>query len=614
MKQSKQKMVKARIYGLIVAVVAGSAAVLEAQDANQKAPPVHITVPLAADDRPKVFISNVGSETDRVVGKGLSFTGGPGQAYNKFYTAVQSSGQYHLVGSPAEADFVFEIRYTNPIETVRDWADRDDPPSNHHFPHGQQMVDYYVPHPQARLVISDPRTHGVHGVFTEFVELGHSQQEQNANFAFAIKLLVGHAASVLGRSPISGDVPNLANAPPTPPQIPSAKTVFIANAAPSVSTYNHFYAMMEKWGGYQLSPGTDGADLILELSAEPQLRVTILDPQTGVILWGFTPDMGSAILKRNSQKNVDQALAGIVRDIANFSGHPVLASYTPPAAKDTASSPDAPIPPQLSTAKKVFISNAGGEPLNDGKHRPLQPYNAFYATMKGWARFELVPTPADADLVLQVSVALSEPLILRLTILDSRTQATLWELDQDIHSDQTLRGSFAEKKDLDKATAALVTSLARLTGHPDAQITVRSDTQPTPPLSIGSDIRKVFISRPREESDFFEKNAPDQLYETLEADVRSWGRYELTTPGDADVILEPSSSDDQVRLTHRVRLTIRDTKTRHILWTFVRPVKIAFFNDSAIENYKVAMGLLVDDLRRVTSLADQDATKTAENH
>jgi hypothetical protein len=249
----------------------------------------------------------------------------------------------------------------------------------------------------------------------------------------------------------------------------------------------------------------------------------------------------------------------------------------------------------------------------------VQPYNTFYATMKSWARFKVVPTPAEADLVFQISVVRSEPLVLRLTILDSKTQAAMWELDQDIRGDQTVRGSFAEQKDLDKTVAALVTSLAKLTGQPDAHISVPPDTQAAPPPSMIGDSRKVFISRAPDEDDLFEKYAPDQLYRTLDAHIKDWGRYHLTAPGEADLIFEPSISGSPVPIGGyvwgiRVRLTIRDARTRHVLWTIVRPVKMFTLNDNLLSNYKTVIGLLVDDLRQMASPTPQATTKPVDFH
>jgi hypothetical protein len=68
--------------------------------------------------------------------------------------------------------------------------------------------------------------------------------------------------------------------------------------------------------------------------------------------------------------------------------------------------PAAPIPPQILSAKKVFIANAGGDemtgddPIFNGG--PGRAYNEFYAAMKSWGRFEIVNSPADADLLLEI--------------------------------------------------------------------------------------------------------------------------------------------------------------------------------------------------------------------
>lgn len=618
---------------VVIASISGLASALATQAASQQAlvERVALQPTISVENKnPRVFISNVGSDADRIVGQGGSVSGGPRQAYNKFYAAVQSSGQYQLVSSPTEADFVFQIRYTNPHEVVRERVEDDPDPLQKYppFPPKEKIVDRIVFHPQVRLVIFDPRTHAVYGTFTERFEIEHTQQERDAAFADAIRRLLGGAGNLLGHFSWSITVPAFVRDPPAPSQIASAKTVFVSNSIPSVRAYNILYAMMEKWGGYLLSPVTTGADLILQLSNDPELRMAVVDPKTGVILWGFTPDVGEAILKRNAHKDQDRVLAAIVQDIARLSGRPARAGVTSQDMKDAAAPPEAPIPPQLSSAKTVFISNAGGEPLSDWKHRPLQPYNAFYATMKNWARFRLVDTPAEADLVFQISVVRSEPLVLRLTILDSKTHAALRTFDQDIRGDQTIGGSFAEQKDLDKTIAALVTRVAKVTGQPDAHLSVPQDAPAVPPPSRVIDLRRVFVSRPWKEDEFFETNAPDQIYATLDAGLRTWGRYQLTPPSEADLIFEPSVSDSSLPMGaavssgsgsiavqsawgSRVCLTIRDAKTRHILWTFVRPVRMTVINDDVLSNYRDVVGLLLGDLRQLTALTPQDRAKTA---
>jgi hypothetical protein len=112
-------------------------------------------------------------------------------------------------------------------------------------------------------------------------------------------------------------------------------------------------------------------------------------------------------------------------------------------AQQPKSSAPAPIPPQILAAHKVFVSNGGGESFeavigqtvfNGGTDRP---YNQFYDAMKDWGRYELVPSPSDAELVFEVSWALSDtglklPVLgqLRVVVIDPKTHITLWALTQ----------------------------------------------------------------------------------------------------------------------------------------------------------------------------------------
>src|SRR5271154_1239072 len=85
--------------------------------------------------------------------------------------------------------------------------------------------------------------------------------------------------------------------------------------------------------------------------------------------------------------------------------------------------PPAPVPAPIFTAKKVFVSNATGEiALPPGN--PDLTYNEFYAAMKSWGRYELVSSPADADLVIEIRLAYtaSNPRSLRATVRDPKTR------------------------------------------------------------------------------------------------------------------------------------------------------------------------------------------------
>jgi hypothetical protein len=146
-----------------------------------------------------------------------------------------------------------------------------------------------------------------------------------------------------------------------------------------------------------------------------------------------------------------------------------------------AQAPVAPIPSQILTAKKVFISNAGG--ASDTKMwsgGPAQPYNELYAALKSWGRYELVATPADADLILQISFTdtltdvggsqASGPVSfttaqLNLDFLDLKTHVILWTLNE-----KTSTGHLEKGRDqaLEKSINALVDDLKVLTAQPGA--------------------------------------------------------------------------------------------------------------------------------------------------
>jgi hypothetical protein len=103
--------------------------------------------------------------------------------------------------------------------------------------------------------------------------------------------------------------------------------------------------------------------------------------------------------------------------------------------------PPAPVPSQVLTGKKVFISNVPGALFSSprtAEDDPYRPYNQFYASIKNWGYYELVPAPAEADLILEISLVdrptLGNALVqssirlayLDLTVRDPRTQVVLW--------------------------------------------------------------------------------------------------------------------------------------------------------------------------------------------
>lgn len=141
----------------------------------------------------------------------------------------------------------------------------------------------------------------------------------------------------------------------------------------------------------------------------------------------------------------------------------------------------APIPAEILSAKKVFIANAGGdESRNDEalySGGPDRPYNEFYAALKSWGRYELVATPADAELVFEIQLTvlrLQRERVLsddrptsdsqfRLVIRDAKTLQILWGLTE--HAQVAVLQSNRDKN-FEQALAAMVAEVQRIANPP----------------------------------------------------------------------------------------------------------------------------------------------------
>jgi len=64
------------------------------------------------------------------------------------------------------------------------------------------------------------------------------------------------------------------------------------------------------------------------------------------------------------------------------------------AGKSRKDVPPAPLPSVIVNAKKVFLTNGGGSDL---------AYDAFYAAIKQWGKYEIVGSPDEADLIVELS-------------------------------------------------------------------------------------------------------------------------------------------------------------------------------------------------------------------
>lgn len=144
---------------------------------------------------------------------------------------------------------------------------------------------------------------------------------------------------------------------------------------------------------------------------------------------------------------------------------------------------EAPVPAEIVSAKRVFISNNGrgcspfGEPLFSGG--PNRSFDQFYAAMRSWNRYKLAISPSTAKLDFQIGLRCPPVTAakggaeihagttydpqLRLTILDLKTHTVLWVIT--VHVRRAILQSNRDKN-FDRAMAVLVTDLKNLTAQP----------------------------------------------------------------------------------------------------------------------------------------------------
>jgi len=90
-------------------------------------------------------------------------------------------------------------------------------------------------------------------------------------------------------------------------------------------------------------------------------------------------------------------------------------------------------------------------------------YNEFYAAVKNWGRYELVQTPADADIVFEISLAGASSYSFRLRLLDPKTDIVLWTVAEGFPSAGLKR---TRDKEFDGGIDSVVNDLKALVSGP----------------------------------------------------------------------------------------------------------------------------------------------------
>lgn len=136
------------------------------------------------------------------------------------------------------------------------------------------------------------------------------------------------------------------------------------------------------------------------------------------------------------------------------------------AAKKMADPPAAPIPIQMITGKKVFISNS--ESTADIIFGVTNlTYNVLYEHMKSLGKYELVSAPADADLIFNINFVVLLYPQLRLVALDPKTHVVLWTFAEQV---QPWVRQSTGRKNFDQAMINLVEDVKELTTPPQPML------------------------------------------------------------------------------------------------------------------------------------------------
>jgi len=253
-----------------------------------------------------------------------------------------------------------------------------------------------------------------------------------------------------------------------------------------------------------------------------------------------------------------------------FAGCMVLVLVSTIALHASGQSTGAAAPPVV---EKAFIADAGGDYGQfgfDAGHNTDRAYSVFFADMKKWGRYEIVPSPARADWAFQINVGNSSHCVdvwvkddpnsttetahpvkrvvndfwVDVVMMDVKTMETRRRFVEHLRSSNLFSSYEAI---FDRAVAALVDDLKEQLGEPKGKTHVEhlETPAPIPPQIVSA--QRIFVSDISEndaEADLFSGGGA-RLHQLITDAFKSWGRYELADKAShADLVLEVSFQVD----------------------------------------------------------------------
>jgi hypothetical protein len=240
---------------------------------------------------------------------------------------------------------------------------------------------------------------------------------------------------------------------------------------------------------------------------------------------------------------------------------------------------------RISSAHKIFLSNAGADDsfLHDIPSGATIGYNQLYASLQQWGYFQLVDTPAQADLIFQLRGTEAAPElestfsgsivphqhapILELTILDPQDLTLLDTITFPAGRADTIpKGNIAFAQSIEGLTykigllmptprRASHTLLAASTTRPSFE-TLAQTISPIPPPVLNA--KNIYVDTDASPNNPYLKH--------LTTGLTTWGYYHFAdTPNQADVIFTLHDAPTGISVT------IHPPSSKAILWTISDP-------------------------------------------
>jgi len=268
----------------------------------------------------------------------------------------------------------------------------------------------------------------------------------------------------------------------------------------------------------------------------------------------------------------------------------------PPLAPQPPASPA--VIARVTAAKTIFLSNAGGNNYFNGEipGGPNVAYNELYAALQQWGYFQLVDSPAHADLIFQIHGTELAPNLVPTPdgqhVIAEQHQPRLVLTIFDPHGDpsnlapiDTITAPAGRGSDIPKGTIAFAKSIEWLTYQISTRVSApRSNpgqlisrdalrpsfetlikfTAPVPPQVLNA--KNIYV----------QNDAPtDRYFNGFTAALTTWGHYHLADSAQsADLVFH--YHDDQANGTY---VTLNDPATKAILWTITDP-HFGFYHQS----------------------------------